>query len=129
VEQHRGATLADYLASAGGEGTDLERILDGAAAQLNFEWDAKQYVVPLASTGSYTRIDRVTFHPLRAVYPQGIQHYLRLDAYQTDLLQDLELRSMGWMVFRPSYKDIYRDPLGVMQQIILGLESFTEQDA
>lgn len=119
-------TLAEYLMY--GEGTDIERIIRGAARELGFSFDAEQYVVQLSMNGSYTRIDFVTFNPLRAVYPQGKVHYLRLDAYQQDFIQDLELRSMGWKVFRPSYQRIYADPLGVMREIILGIETFTGQD-
>lgn len=121
-------SLADYLAAQGEEGTDIERILDAAAAEFNFQWDAKQYVIPLSVSGTYTRVDRLTWNPKRAVFPQGIMHYLRLNALQTDFLQDLELRDMGFFVFRPSYKQIYRDPMQVMQNIILCLESFSSED-
>jgi very-short-patch-repair endonuclease len=119
-------TLAESLMYGGG--TDIEQIIRGAARELNFQFDAEQYVIPIDITGSYTIVDFVTFKPRRAVYPQGKQHYLRLDAYQQDFIQDLFLRSEGWMVFRPSWRRIYADPLGVMREIILGIETFTGQD-
>jgi very-short-patch-repair endonuclease len=119
-------TLAEHLMF--GTGTDIERIIRGAAKELGFHFDAEQYYIPLKSLGTYTVVDFVTFNPRRAVYPQGKQHYLRLDAYQQDFLQDLALRSEGWKVFRPGYKRIYQDPLGVMREIILGIETYTNQD-
>jgi very-short-patch-repair endonuclease len=127
-KQPKAKTLADYLAAEGGEGTDLERIIRNAAKRLGFRFDAEQWLVQLVVNGSYTVIDFVTFNPKRAVYPQGWQHYERLESYQKDVLQDMELRDNGWFVFRPSYLEIYRDPMLVMQNIIMCLEQPTRRD-
>jgi very-short-patch-repair endonuclease len=126
-KQPKAQTLADYLAQ-GGEGSDLERIIRNAAKMQGFRFDAEQWVVQLVANGSYTVIDFVTFNPKRAVYPQGWQHYARLDSYQKDMIQDMELRDMGWLVFRPSYLEIYADPLAVINKIILGVEIPAKQD-
>jgi very-short-patch-repair endonuclease len=99
-------------------GTDIERAMDNAAAELGYEFDGAQWIVQLGMTGSYTVIDRVRFHPRVAVYIDGIQHDIRIDAEAQDFLQKLALESEGWKVIRVHWKDIQRDPISAARSVL-----------
>jgi hypothetical protein len=121
VRHQQPTSLADYLANQSEfGGTDIERIADGAAHKLGFRFDAAQYVVQLMSNGSYTVIDRVIFNPLTAVYLDGIQHFLRDYSEQKDLIQDNELKSLGWIVVRIKYTEILTDPIAAIRRVRYG---------
>ena len=113
-------TLFDVLAGKPSKfgGTDLERAVDNAAAELGYEFDGAQWYVQLPMSGSYTVIDRVRFHPLVAVYIDGIQHDLRSDAEAQDFIQKLGLEAEGWKVIRLHWKDIQRDPIGAARSVL-----------
>jgi hypothetical protein len=116
-------SLAEYLMAGPSKfgGTNLERLADNAAKELGFEFDAAQQVVHLTSTGYYTVIDRILYSPPTAVYIDGIQHFMRLDNEQQDMIQVTELRDLGFRVFRLSYQDLLRDPLGTVRQVLYGV--------
>jgi very-short-patch-repair endonuclease len=99
-------------------GTDIERVMDQAAALLGYEFEAAQYVVNLPMSGSYTVIDRVRFNPRVAVYIDGIQHDIRIDAEAQDFIQKLALEDLGWKVIRVHWKDIKRDPIGAARSVL-----------
>ena len=99
-------------------GTTLERAVDNAAAMVGYEFDAAQWNVDLPMSGSYTVIDRVRFSPRVAVYIDGIQHDIRVDAEAKDFLQKLDLEHQGWKVIRLNWKDIVRDPLGAARSVL-----------
>jgi len=102
-------------------GTSIERLADGAAHRLGFHFDAAQYYIPLMAFGPYTIVDRVIFHPPTAVYLDGIQHDIREDNKQKDLLQKNELESMNWIVVRLKWDRMLRDPLGEIRKVLYGL--------
>lgn len=101
-------------------GTTLERAADNAAAMLGFEFDAAQWVINLTISGTYTVVDRILFQPTPGIllYMDGIQHDLRLNAEQTDFLQTLELREMGYKVLRIKQKDMEADPLYEIRKVL-----------
>jgi very-short-patch-repair endonuclease len=113
-------TLFDVLAAEPSKfgGTDIERVMDNAAALLGYEFDAAQYVVNLPMSGSYTVIDRVRFNPRVAVYIDGIQHDIRIDAEAKDFIQKIALEHLGWKVIRVHWKDIKRDPIGAARSVL-----------
>jgi very-short-patch-repair endonuclease len=113
-------TLFDVLAAEPSKwgGTDIERVMDNAAKRLGYEFDGAQWVVNLPMTGSYTVIDRVRFRPRVAVYIDGIQHDIRIDAEAQDFLQKLDLEHQGWKVIRVHWKDIMRDPIGAARSVM-----------
>lgn len=114
-------SVAEYLAGMSKfGGTSLERLIDGAAAQLGFQFDYAQYYIPLTATGSYTIVDRVLVGRHTLVYLDGPQHEMRMDHEQTDLLQKFELESMGWTVVRLNWQDVLRDPIGAARRILWG---------
>lgn len=99
-------------------GTDLERAADnGAAEELHFEFDYAQMVLPLTINGSYTVVDRV-LKPRTLVYLDGIMHFLRLDAEQQDLIQEIELKTMGYLVVRISYIEMMADPINALRRCL-----------
>lgn len=99
-------------------GTDLERAIDNAAAELGYAFDGAQWYVQLPMSGSYTIIDRVRFRPLVAVYIDGIQHDLRADAEAQDFIQKIALEAEGWKVIRLHWRDIQRDPIGAARSVL-----------
>lgn len=99
-------------------GTDIERAMDNAAAELGFAYDAAQFVVQLPMSGSYTVIDRVNFKPLVAIYLDGIQHDIRPDAEAQDFIQKIALEGEGWKVLRLNWRDIKRDPIGAARSTL-----------
>jgi very-short-patch-repair endonuclease len=99
-------------------GTDIERAMDNAAELLGYEFDAAQVPVQLPMTGSYTVIDRVRYKPRVAVYIDGIQHDIRIDAESKDFLQKLDLEQQGWKVIRLHWKDIKRDPMSAARSVL-----------
>lgn len=99
-------------------GTDLERACDnGAAELLHFEFDYAQFVLPIAANGSYTVVDRM-LRPRTLVYIDGIQHYLRLDAEQQDLIQRIALEDMGYIVVRLGYVEIQTDITNALRRVL-----------
>lgn len=100
-------------------GTDLERVADNAAAELGFEFDEAQKYIPLAMSGSYTMVDRF-LAPNTLVYLDGVQHFLRLDAEQQDMIQKIALESMGYKVVRVTWQELQRDPTGAMLKVLYG---------
>jgi very-short-patch-repair endonuclease len=113
-------TLFDVLAAEPSKfgGTDIERVMDQAAALLGYEFEAAQWVVNLPMSGSYTVIDRVRFNPRVAVYIDGIQHDIRIDAEAKDFIQKIALEHLGWKVIRVHWKDIKRDPIGAARSVL-----------
>jgi very-short-patch-repair endonuclease len=113
-------TLFDVLAAEPSKfgGTDIERVMDNAAKRLGYEFEAAQYVVNLPMSGSYTVIDRVRFNPRVAVYIDGIQHDIRIDAEAKDFIQKIALEHLGWKVIRVHWKDIRRDPIGAARSVL-----------
>jgi very-short-patch-repair endonuclease len=113
-------TLFDVLAAEPSKfgGTDIERVMDNAAKRLGYEFEAAQYVVNLPMSGSYTVIDRVRFNPRVAVYIDGIQHDIRIDAEAKDFIQKIALEHLGWKVIRVHWKDIKRDPIGAARSVL-----------
>lgn len=98
-------------------GTDLERVADGAAAELGFEFDEAQKYIPIAMNGSYTLVDRF-LAPNTLVYLDGVQHFLRLDAEQQDMIQKIALESMGYKVVRITWQELQRDPMGAVLKVL-----------
>jgi very-short-patch-repair endonuclease len=113
-------TLFDVLAAEPSKfgGTDIERVMDNAAKRLGYEFEAAQWVVNLPMSGSYTVIDRVRFNPRVAVYIDGIQHDIRIDAEAKDFIQKIALEHLGWKVIRVHWKDIKRDPIGAARSVL-----------
>jgi very-short-patch-repair endonuclease len=113
-------TLFDVLAAEPSKfgGTDIERVMDNAAKRLGYEFEAAQWVVNLPMSGSYTVIDRVRFNPRVAVYIDGIQHDIRIDAEAQDFIQKIALEHLGWKVIRVHWKDIKRDPIGAARSVL-----------
>jgi very-short-patch-repair endonuclease len=113
-------TLFDVLAAEPSKfgGTDIERVMDNAAKRLGYEFEAAQWVVNLPMSGSYTVIDRVRFNPRVAVYIDGIQHDIRIDAEAKDFIQKIALEHLGWKVIRVHWKDIRRDPIGAARSVL-----------
>ncbi len=116
-----GMTLAEFLAQASpnAQGTTLEQLLDGAAAQLGRTWDMAQYTIHLAQ-GSSTRIDRGLWNPLTAVYADGPQHDLRPETQARDRMQQVELEGSGWRVFRLNWRVLVTDPVRTVAKVFYG---------
>jgi len=98
-------------------GTDLERAADNAAAELGYEFDYAQVIIPLEMTGSYTVVDRLK-SPRILVYMDGVQHSLRLDAEQQDWIQKIALESMHYTVLRIDYTEMLSDPIEAMRRVL-----------
>ncbi len=100
-------------------GTDIERCADNVAAdELGFEFDYAQIPFQLTMNGSYTIVDRVMSKAKTLVYLDGIVHFIRPDSAAQDLIQKIELESMGYLVVRLSYLDLMRDPVGTVRQVL-----------
>lgn len=98
-------TMAEYLASESEwGGTELEKLVDGAAKEMGIRFDAAQYFIPLSYGAEYTKVDRVIFSPPIAVFIDGYQHDLRPEIEQRDTMIGMELRGRGWQVIRLHWK-------------------------
>ncbi len=102
-------TFADYLAEGSAGASSLERVVAGAARELGITFDRAQVTVHLP-WGGHTRIDFVIYHPLTAVYVDGIQHELRPETEWRDKVIRQQLRSMGWRVAAIGWREIMNDP-------------------
>lgn len=113
-----GPSLAEYLAQASPdqEGTILERLLDGAAAEMGRAFDARQVTVRLAG-GASTRIDRVNWNPKTAIYADGIQHELREETAIRDRMEDAQLEAMGWRVVRLGWRELLADAVRAVSRV------------
>jgi very-short-patch-repair endonuclease len=111
-------TLAEAFAAQGQGNTKFEKAVDGAAKSIGIRFDYYQYYVPLTSLES-TIIDFVLFYPKKiAVFADGIQHELRPDTAQDDIVRRNELESDGWVVVAITERDFLINPIGQVSQIL-----------
>ncbi len=112
-------SLASYLQglSAFG-GTTLEQLVDGAAAKIGIFFDEAQYVVWFDFGYEKTIIDRVILNPLTAIFIDGIQHDMRPETAQGDVVKREALRSMGWLVVVLNWKDLLIDPINTVRRVM-----------
>lgn len=108
-------TYAEYLASRSQfGGTQLERLVDGAAAEIGRAFDSAQKYIPLASWYEKTVADRWINNPPTSIFIDGMQHDLRTDTAQGDLLKRMQLEAMGIKVVSLHWSDLLRDPIGTV---------------
>ena len=112
-------SLVDMFAMQGQGNTQFEKAVDGCARSMGIFFDAYQYYVALGALES-SFIDFVIYNPPTAIYADGIQHELRPDVEQHDMVRRNELEGMGWRVVAIKERDFLTDPQGQVGQILYG---------
>lgn len=111
-------SLVDAWARQGRGDTQFEKAVDGVARSMNIFFDAYQYYVPLTVLES-TRIDFVLWQPKpTAIYADGIQHELRPDTAEQDMVRRNELYGLGWEVVVITETEFLQDPQGAVSKIL-----------
>lgn len=104
-------TLADYLAMPGEQGqTELERQVWRVAGELNIRFDEAQKYLPVSGGYEATIADFWCNSPPQAIFVDGIQHELRDDVKQADLIKRNQLKSMGIIVTVLSWRGLIENP-------------------
>ncbi len=111
--------ISDYLSMPDEEGqAELKRRVWQAASELNIRFDEAQKYLPVSGSYERTIADFWCNSPPQAIFVDGIQHELRDDLKQADLIKRNQLRSMGIIVTVLSWRGLIENPRQEVAKIL-----------
>ena len=114
-------TVAEYLGMTGAVGnTALEKQVYAQAALMGILFDAAQYPIYLGGGFEKTVPDFMIFDPPTAIFVDGIQHELRPDTAQADLIKRQELETMGFKVIVLNWRGLIENAYAEVSKILYG---------
>lgn len=111
LPKYKRLVAAEYLSMPDDQGQmALERQVQQAAGELNIRFDEAQKYLPVSGGSEPTIADFWCNSPPQAIFVDGIQHELRDDLKQADLITRNQLRSMGIIVTVLSWRGLIENP-------------------